>query len=249
MVCITRTHFSCKCGVGGQIPPKNMENLEESGDLHGMLEPQNGFVGRNKHFPEIPCSEQVRPSGTYPDAKAKGFFLRHVQHQLVFCFGNRSAISGFLLRSDSFTGGIPKSDGENMPRGASRQTRKLGGGEVVCKPQPPWSWLGLVSFGGPKTAQPHPPTLKPTCETCWNWPGITSWSLKSTMARRFLSIQLQGEILSKEIHPPEQKQQPNFSRLLVFSPSPSMGELPPSACFKLGCYPAAPRLWPPRLHA
>ena len=122
-----------------------------------------------------------------------------------------------------------------------------------------WWWWGclqtsatmeLLGFGEFCSLTLHASfTLKPTCETCWNWQGITSWSFKKYHGAAFSKYSTSGWDSSNEIHPPEQKQQPNFSRLLVFSPSPSMGELTTSACFKLGCYPAAPRLWPPRLHA
>ena len=142
MVCITRTHFSRKCEGWFQIPPKNMESLEESGDLHGMLEPKID-VGKNNWGLQEPIQMQRLKVFSAPCSAPAGG-----------CFGNRSAISGFLLRSDSFTGGIPKS--ENMPRDASRQTRKLGGGEVVCKPQPPWSWLPCY----PKKFSHAPPLEK-----------------------------------------------------------------------------------------
>lgn len=143
-----------------------------------MLEPQNGFVGRNNWDLQEPIQMQ----------RLKVSSVRHVQHQLV-------------LRSNSFTGGIPK-------------RRKHAQGCESPNAETWWWWgclqtsatMELVGFGEFCSLTLHASfNLKPTCETCWNWPGITSWSFKKYHGAAFSKYSTSGWDSSKRNPPPQNK--------------------------------------------
>lgn len=79
--------------------------------------------------------------------------------------------------------------------------------------------------------------------------GDNVLDVKKYHGTAFSKYSTSGWDSSKRNPPPRTKTATQLLSFAGLSPSPSMRELTPSACFKLGCYPAAPRLWPPRLHA